>query len=124
MIGFLKPPPHRTPLSEEQVDPTYRRLRWQVFLGIFIGYAGYYLVRKNFALAMPELIEQGYTRAQLGLVLSGVALAYGFSKFFMGNVSDRSNARNFMALGLAVSAVIMIGRKRRSVARSSASARS
>jgi OPA family glycerol-3-phosphate transporter-like MFS transporter len=108
MIGFLKPPPHRDPLPDERIDPTYRRLRWQVFIGIFIGYAGYYLVRKNFALAMPELIELGYSRAQLGLVLSGVALAYGFSKFFMGSVSDRSNARTFMALGLALSAATMI----------------
>ena len=108
MIGFLKPPPHRDPLPDERVDPTYRRLRWQVFIGIFIGYAGYYLVRKNFALAMPELIELGYSRAQLGLVLSGVAMAYGFSKFFMGSVSDRSNARTFMALGLALSAATMI----------------
>ena len=108
MIGFLEPPPHREPLPDERIDPTYRRLRWQVFIGIFIGYAGYYLVRKNFALAMPELIEQGYSRAQLGLVLSGVAMAYGFSKFFMGSVSDRSNARTFMALGLVLSAATMI----------------
>jgi OPA family glycerol-3-phosphate transporter-like MFS transporter len=108
MIGFLKPPPHRDPLPDERIDPTYRRLRWQVFIGIFIGYAGYYLVRKNFALAMPGLIELGYSRAQLGLVLSGVAMAYGFSKFFMGSVSDRSNSRTFMALGLALSAATMI----------------
>jgi OPA family glycerol-3-phosphate transporter-like MFS transporter len=108
MIGFLKPPPHRDSIPDERIDPTYRRLRWQVFIGIFIGYAGYYLVRKNFALAMPELIELGYSRAQLGLVLSGVAMAYGFSKFFMGSVSDRSNARTFMALGLALSAATMI----------------
>ena len=108
MIGFLKPPPHREPLEEQQIDPTYRRLRWQVFIGIFVGYAGYYLVRKNFALAMPDLIDEGYTRAQLGLVLSGVAMAYGFSKFFMGSVSDRSNARSFMAMGLALSATTMI----------------
>ena len=108
MIGFLKPPPHRDPLPAERIDPTYRRLRWQVFIGIFIGYAGYYLVRKNFALAMPELIELGYSRAQLGLVLSGVAMAYGVSKFLMGSVSDRSNARVFMALGLSLSAATMI----------------
>ena len=108
MIGFLKPPPHRDSIADDRIDPTYRRLRWQVFIGIFIGYAGYYLVRKNFALAMPELIELGYSRAQLGLVLSGVAMAYGLSKFFMGSVSDRSNARVFMALGLALSAATMI----------------
>jgi len=59
-------------------------------------------------LAMPHLIEQGYSRTELGFVLSGVAIAYGLSKFIMGSVSDRSNARTFMAVGLAVSAGVMI----------------
>lgn len=108
MIGILKPAAHREPLAADKVDPTYRRLRLQVFLGIFIGYAGYYLVRKNFSLAMPYLVEEGYSKTDLGLVLSGVAISYGLSKFIMGNVSDRSNARTFMSLGLLSSALIMI----------------
>jgi OPA family glycerol-3-phosphate transporter-like MFS transporter len=108
VIGFLRPPAHRESLPENKVDATYRRLRLQVFVGIFVGYAGYYLVRKNFTLAMPYLIEQGYSKADLGLALSGVAIAYGLSKFIMGSVSDRSNARVFMALGLSCSALVMI----------------
>lgn len=108
MIGFLKPAKHREPVAEEEVDGEYKKLRWQVFLGIFIGYAGYYLVRKNFTFAMPSLLEEGYTRTELGFALSGVAIAYGFSKFIMGSVSDRSNARSFMALGLMCSALTMI----------------
>ena len=108
MIGFLKPAPHQESQPADRVDSTYRRLRLQVFLGIFVGYAGYYLVRRNFTLAMPELIELGYSKADLGLALSGVSIAYGLSKFIMGSVSDRSNARVFMALGLTCSAAVMI----------------
>ena len=108
MIGPLKPPSHQPELSPDKVDSAYRRLRLQVFLGIFIGYAGYYLVRRNFTLAMPDLIELGYSKSDLGLALSGVSIAYGLSKFVMGSVSDRSNARVFMALGLACSAAVMI----------------
>jgi len=108
MIGFLKPPPHRAQKPNEQIHADYNRLRWQVFTGIFVGYAGYYLVRKNFSLVMPHLIEEGYSRTQLGFALSGVAIAYGLSKFIMGSVSDRSNARSFMAAGLVMSALIMI----------------
>lgn len=108
MIGILRPPDHRESLPEDKVDASYRRLRLQVFIGIFVGYAGYYLVRKNFTLAMPYLIEQGYSKADLGLALSGVSIAYGLSKFIMGSVSDRSNARVFMTLGLSCSALIMI----------------
>ena len=108
MIGPLRPPSHQPPLAPDKVDSAYRRLRLQVFLGIFIGYAGFYLVRRNFTLAMPYLIELGYSKSDLGLALSGVSIAYGLSKFVMGSVSDRSNARVFMALGLVCSAAVMI----------------
>ena len=52
MYGLFKSAVHATPLHDAKVDDTYKRLRWQIFLGIFLGYAGYYLVRKNFSLAM------------------------------------------------------------------------
>ena len=108
MFQFLKPKAHKPLLSTEKIDPIYRKLRLQVFLGIFIGYVGYYFVRKNFSLVMPELIAQGYTKVQLGWVLSAISIAYGLSKFIMGNVSDRSNPRVFLPLGLALSAFTMI----------------
>lgn len=108
MLEFLKPKSAQELLPENQIDPTYKRLRFQVFMGIFIGYAAYYLVRKNFSLIMPDLIEQGYTKSQLGWVLSAISIAYGLSKFLMGNVSDRSNSKVFLTLGLILSASTMI----------------
>ncbi len=108
MFKFLKVPPKKDPIPKENVDAFYSKMRWQVFFGIFIGYAGYYLVRKNFALAMPDLIKEGFTKLELGFALSGVAIAYGLSKFLMGNVSDRSDARKFMPIGLLMSGIIMI----------------
>ena len=104
MLSLFRPAPHIDRLPADKVDPFYKRMRWQVFFGIFFGYAGYYLVRKNFSLAMPYLIEQGFSRGDLGLALSGVSIAYGLSKFLMGNVSDRSNARYFLSAGLLLSA--------------------
>lgn len=108
MIGIFKPAPHQPLLPQDRLDPEYKRLRLQVFLGIFIGYAGYYLVRKNFSLAMPYLIdEQGFSKGQLGIALSAISIAYGLSKFFMGSVSDRSNAKYFLPTGLLISSAIM-----------------
>ena len=107
MFAFFRPAAHQAPLPEEKIDSTYRRLRWQIFAGIFFGYAGYYLLRKNFSLAMPYLIDEGYTRGQLGLAMSAIAIAYGLSKFLMGLVSDRSNPRYFLPFGLLVSAGVM-----------------
>ncbi|HEU4632456.1 MAG TPA: MFS transporter, partial [Flavisolibacter sp.] len=108
VMQILQPATHRPPLSSDRIDPEYKKLRLQVFLGIFIGYAGYYLVRKNFSMVMPDLIAQGYTKAQLGVALSAISIAYGISKFVMGTVSDRSNARIFLSLGLVLSAFTMI----------------
>jgi len=108
MINFFKPAAHKELLPSNKIDSTYKRLRFQVFVGIFIGYAGYYLVRKVFSLAMPDLIALGFSKTELGFALSGVSIAYGLSKFIMGNVSDRSNARNFLTAGLVLSALTMI----------------
>ena len=108
IMQFLKPAAHREALPVEKIDAEYKKLRLQVFLGIFIGYAGYYLVRKNFSMVIPDLIEQGYTKAQLGVALSAISISYGISKFVMGTVSDRSNARVFLSLGLVLSAFTMI----------------
>lgn len=108
MWNFLKPPAHKPLLAKEKIDPTYKRLRLQVFLGAFIGYAGYYFIRKNFSLAMPHLKEQGFDEAGLGFALAAVSIAYGISKFVMGSVSDRSNSRIFLTIGLLLSAFTMI----------------
>ena len=107
MLKLFRPAPVIDPLPKEKVDKEYKKLRWQVFLGIFIGYAGYYLVRKNFSIAMPALEGMGFDKADLGWALSAVSIAYGISKFVMGTVSDHSNARVFIPLGLVASAVIM-----------------
>jgi MFS transporter, OPA family, glycerol-3-phosphate transporter len=111
MLGFLKPAAYAPPLPPDQVEPAYRRLRWQVFIGIFIGYAGYYLVRNNLALAIPDLqrLHPQYTKTGLGSALTGLSIAYGLSKFLMGSVSDRSNPRYFLPLGLLLSSAIMAG---------------
>lgn len=99
MLSIFKPAAHTARVPSDKVDPLYRKLRWQIF-PIFFGYAAYYLVRKNFTTAMPYLIEQGFSRGDLGFALSGISIAYGFSKFIMGSVSDRSNPRVFLPAGL------------------------
>ena len=109
MFSILRPAPEIAPLPAAQVDAEYKRLRRQIFIGIFIGYAAYYLVRKNFSLAMPDILRDypQYSKAQLGTAMTGLSIAYGFSKFLMGSVSDRSNPRYFLPLGLLLSCAIL-----------------
>src|ERR1700704_2611030 len=91
------------------VDRDYKRHRRSVFAGIFVGYAGYYLVRNNLALAIPDILKEypQHSKADLGLALTGLSIAYGISKFLMGAVSDRTNPKYFLPLGLLLSCVIM-----------------
>ena len=42
----------------------------------------------------------------LGIVANAVLFSYGLSKFFMAMLSDRANARYFLPLGLALSAIV------------------
>ena len=107
MRSFLAPPPHKEIMTGPEVDSIYKKKRLQVFLGIFIGYAGFYIVRKNFSMAIPGLEALGFTTQELAIVLSMNAIAYGFSKFLMASVSDRSDARKFLPLGLIMAALSM-----------------
>ena len=84
MLKLFQPAPVIDPLPKERVDKEYKKLRLQVFLGIFIGYAGYYLVRKNFSIAMPALEQMGFDKADLGWALSAVSIAYGISVHTFG----------------------------------------
>ncbi|MFD2555753.1 glycerol-3-phosphate transporter [Sphingobacterium tabacisoli] len=109
MYSIFKPASHKARLPEDRIDSEYKKLRLQVFIGIFIGYAAYYFVRKNFSFAVKDLQDTlGYSKAELGFAMSAISIAYGLSKFFMGNVSDRSNARYFLAAGLILSSLTMI----------------
>jgi OPA family glycerol-3-phosphate transporter-like MFS transporter len=110
MIGLLKPAPAVARLPANQIGPEYRRLRRLVFSGIFVGYAAYYLVRNNLALAFPDILKEHpeYSKAMLGTALTGLSIAYGLSKFLMGSVSDKSNPKYFLPLGLLLSSAIML----------------
>jgi len=108
MLTLLRPAPASPPLPEGEVAPAYKRLRTQVFTGIFLGYVASYLIRKNLSLAMPDVLDAHpeLTKAMLGGPLTWLSLTYGVSKFLMGTVSDRSNPRWFLFIGLLFSALI------------------
>ncbi|MGM9804588.1 MAG: MFS transporter [Muribaculaceae bacterium] len=111
MMGFLTPPAAKPEQIGPEADARYRALRWQVFSGAFIGYAAFYIVRKNLSMAIPSitaLTNDAITKGDLGTVLAMNAVAYAFAKFFMATISDRSNARRFLPLGLVLSALAMM----------------
>ncbi len=109
MASFFDPPSAKPLLSKEKISKVYKSMRFKVFMGSFLGYAAYYLVRKNLSLAAPGMIEDGLVdKAGVGIAMSAVSIAYAFSKFIMGSVSDRSDARKFLVIGLILASLTMM----------------
>ncbi len=108
-LRFLKTAPAIPRLPEEKIAPTYNRYRWQVFFAVYFGYAFFYLIRKNIAVAMPFLLKElSLTKVEMGIVLSLFSATYALTKLFNGPLCDRSNPRYFMALGLIGAAIVNI----------------
>ena len=109
MSRFFDPPQAKPLLPKEKIDKVFKSMRFRVFLGAFIGYAAYYLVRKNLSLASADMIAEGLIDKQgVGIAASAVSIAYAFSKFIMGTLSDRSDARKFLSVGLVIASLVMM----------------
>ena len=84
-------------------------MRLKVFMGAFFGYAAYYLVRKNLSLAAPGMMAEGLLdKESAGFAMAGIPIAYAFSKFLMGSLSDHSDARKFLVVGLIIASSVMM----------------
>ena len=110
ILKALAAQPHIAPITDpEKVKTLYRKWRIQTMYSMMIGYAIFYFCRKNFSMAMPVFLKElGYTKTDLGLVLTLFSVVYGFAKFFNGILADRANPRYFMAIGLFFSALVNI----------------
>ena len=66
----------------------------------------FYLVRNNMSTVAKD-IEGAlhYDHSMIGSILAVTAIMYGLGKFLMGSLSDRSNPRKFMAVGLLLTAL-------------------
>lgn len=86
---------------------TYSYWRRRIMLSIIGGYAAFYLLRTNFTMAIPLLERDlGYSKADIGIIISTGAILYGLGKGIAGLLGDRSNARYFMSIGLLGSAIV------------------
>lgn len=107
LFKIFNPPPPKPRLSQEEIERKYPKLRWQILESTFIGYAVFYLVRNNFPIVSKEMGDAlQYSKEQIGDMLAATAVAYGLGKFFMGALSDRSNPRVFMPVGLFLTALL------------------
>lgn len=92
--------------DSEVLKKSYRYWRIRAFYSVFLGYAFFYICRKNISVAMPQMIQDlGYSKTDLGIIGSIFYITYSVAKFFNGVLCDKANPRYFMALGLFIAAV-------------------
>lgn len=109
-LQIFKPAPAISEIQDpDVVNAKYKYWRWRIFIGMYIGYVFYYLSRKSYTYIMPLLIQDlGMTKTDLGILGSLFAIVYGSSKFLSGVISDRSNPRVFMSVGLILTGVLNV----------------
>ena len=88
---------------------SFLKAQWKFIIFSMIAYSFFYLTRKNLSMATPFLTdpETGLvSKETLGIFISVHGVLYGLSRFVNGFWADRLNGRIFMAVGLALSAVM------------------
>ena len=107
LTSSFRPEPHRPRISDPaEAAALYRRMRWQVFLSITLGYAFFYTTRLSFSVVKKPMLDAGLLdAAQMGLIGSALLIAYGIGKTLNGFFADHANPRRLFATGLLVSAV-------------------
>jgi sugar phosphate permease len=92
--------------------------RWQVLTVsmLVLGYAGYYLCRSDYSVALPLIIAEmaargtpvGVATIQMGSIASLGVLAYAFGKFVSGGLGDFLGGKRNFLLGMSGSVVFTI----------------
>lgn len=110
VLDLFKPAPYLPEIKDAGlVEKNYRYWRVRTFYSMYIGYLCYYFTRKSFSVITPFLIaDLSLTKGDIGLLASILSVTYGISKFTSGVLSDRSNPRYFMAIGLILTGICNI----------------
>lgn len=96
----------KEPVEASEAERVFKRYKWLSFIGVFIGYATFYIVRNNFSLSTPKLEHTlNINKLQKGFLCSCLLISYGLSKGIMSSLSDKAYPKRFMSLGLILCAV-------------------
>jgi OPA family glycerol-3-phosphate transporter-like MFS transporter len=78
----------------------FRVRRTQNWLTLGFTYAAMYMARYNFGFANKSLSDQyGWSRAEVGAIISAASLIYGLAAIFNGPLADRFGGRRAMLVG-------------------------
>ncbi|MDO9960340.1 MFS transporter family glucose-6-phosphate receptor UhpC [Glaesserella parasuis] len=96
-------------IMENQSHKIYHYWRLHIMIGMYIGYAGFYLTRKSFNYVVPTLItDLGIDKNNIGIISTLFYITYSISKFISGVYLDKENPKHFMAYGLFLTGITNI----------------
>ncbi len=89
--------------------PEFRNRRAQNWLGLGFTYAAMYMARYNFAFVNKALSDEyGFSRTQVGWIITFSTLLYGLSAIFNGPIADKIGGRRAMLIGAAGACVFNV----------------
>ena len=94
---------------EAQVHKAFQSWRYRIFGVMWLLYAGYYLCRKNYAVAQPVFMKEiGWNEHDVGIIISSYLTMYAVGQFISGPLGDRFGARKIITVGLFLSVIVNI----------------
>ena len=89
------------------MDKKFLKYQWKFIICSMIAYMFFYMTRKNLSMAQPVMLEEKVISTYaLGIIMTVHGVLYGVSRFANGFFADRLNGRWFMAIGLALCALM------------------
>lgn len=86
-----------------------KEVRFKLFFSMFIGYMFFYFTRKSLIFVSPLVInDMTISLSEFGIINTSFYIIYAISKFISGIISDRSNPKYIMILGLMFTGILNV----------------
>uniref|UniRef100_B8J1F5 Major facilitator superfamily MFS_1 n=1 Tax=Desulfovibrio desulfuricans (strain ATCC 27774 / DSM 6949 / MB) TaxID=525146 RepID=B8J1F5_DESDA len=110
MLDFFKAsPPRPVTKNTEEINRDYNYWRLHLMASIWLGYAVFYFTRNSYKSIMPAMLKDlDWQLSDVGILSTIFYIVYGSSRFLGGIISDKSNPRYFMGVGLIITGFINI----------------
>ena len=96
-------------MIEKALPPGFRARRGLNWGALGLLYTSFYMCRYNLSLANKSMSEEyGFTRGQLGAIITTMSLAYGCGQIINGLLTDRMGGKRAMLIGAAGTIVMNI----------------
>ena len=95
--------------SAGAISVRFSRQQTAVMATLLVGYAAFYLCRANVDAAVPLLVEGGWSKTEVGRVLSMATACYAIGKVVLGAIGDVVGGKRIILLAIVGSVAATVG---------------